>query len=149
MKISFDLDDTIIPGSKIFETEQQTLFQKLLGLESIRKGTIELFNELKRRNHTVGIYTTSFRSCVRIKLLFLLNGFSPDFIINQKRHLQKLNKSNIQCSKYPLAFNIDLHVDDSKGVEIEGRQHGFQTLIIDEHQPEWVNRVLEKSPTMP
>jgi hypothetical protein len=145
MKISFDLDDTIIPGSKIFETEQQTLFQKLWGLESIRKGTIELFRELKNRNHTVGIYTTSFRSCVRIKLLFLLNGFLPDFIINQNRHLRKLNKTNIRCSKYPLAFNIDLHVDDSRGVEVEGRKYGFRTLIIEEQCVEWVNLVLEQS----
>src|SRR5665213_2799318 len=101
MKISFDLDDTIIPGSNLFETEPQTLLQKLLGIEHLRKGTIELFRELKKRNYTVGIYTTSFRSCLRIKLLFLLNGFLLDFIINQKRHLRKLNNSSIQCSKYP------------------------------------------------
>jgi hypothetical protein len=141
MKISFDLDDTIIPGSKIFQTEQQTKIQKLLHTESIRIGTIGLFKELKKQNHTVGIYTTSFRSILSVKFLFLLNGFSPDFIINQKRNLRELNKSSMSCSKYPPAFNIDLHVDDSKGVEIEGQRHGFKTVIIDEHQPDWVNHV--------
>jgi len=142
MKISFDLDDTIIPGSKVFETERQTLFQKLLGVERIRKGTIELFKELKKQDHKVGIYTTSYRSCTKIKLLFLLNGFLLDFIINQKRHLLKVNNGNIHCSKYPLAFNIDLHIDDSRGVEIEGERYGFRTIIIDEQQPEWNNIIL-------
>lgn len=142
MKISFDLDDTIIPGSKTFETEQQSLLQKLLGMEPIRKGTIELFRELKKRGHTVGIYTTSYRSYTKIKLIFLLNGFSLDFAINQKQHLHKLKSYSISSSKYPLAFNIDLHIDDSRGVEIEGQRYGFQTIIIDEGQPEWFNFVL-------
>jgi len=144
MKISFDLDDTIIPGSKVFETERQTLFQKLLGTELIRKGTVELLKELRKRGHTVGIYTTSHRSYGRIKLLFILNGFWVDFVINQKRHSQKLNNSGVHCSKYPLAFNIDLHIDDSKGVEIEGQKYRFRTLIIEEQQPEWRNLVLNK-----
>src|ERR1700760_3054133 len=96
MKISFDLDDTIVPGIKTFETEKRTLIQKLFGLESIRRGTIELFRELKKRNHTVGIYTTSFRTRLRIKLLFISNGFLPDFIINQKIHLRELKDSSIQ-----------------------------------------------------
>ncbi len=144
MKISFDLDDTLIPGSKIFQTERQTLFQKLLGMEHIRKGTVELFKELKKRNHTVGIYTTSFRSCMGIKLLFLLNGFLLGFIINQRRHLRRLNSKGIQSSKYPPAFNIDLHVDDSKGVEVEGQRYGFKTIIIDEHQTGWVSLVLKR-----
>ena len=113
-------------------------------MEQIRKGAVELFKELKKLNHTVGIYTTSFRSCVRIKLLFLLNGFLLDFIINQRRHLRKLDSGSIQCSKYQAAFNIDLHVDDSCGVEIEGQRYGFQTIIIDQEQSEWVNLVLKK-----
>jgi hypothetical protein len=58
MKISFDLDDTIIPGLKTFETEQQTFLQKLCGIEKLRKGTIQLFRELKANKHQVGIYTS-------------------------------------------------------------------------------------------
>lgn len=65
-------------------------------------------------------------------------------MINQKRHLRKMYKSEIQCSKYPPAFKIDLHVDDSKGVEIEGEQYGFQTIIIDEEYPDWVKLVLQR-----
>ena len=37
MIISFDLDDTLIPGTKTFETEDQNLIQKLTGIERIRK----------------------------------------------------------------------------------------------------------------
>lgn len=143
MKISFDLDDTIIPGIKTFETEQETLLGKLLGVGPIRIGTIGLFAELKKRNHSVGIYTTSFRSYWRIKLLFLLNGFSVDFIVNQKRNLRALRNLDVQCSKSPLAFDIDLHVDDSKGVEIEGQRYGFKTLIIDEKLADWSVFVLQ------
>ena len=148
MKISFDLDDTIVPGNKSFTTEHQTPFQKLLGIEPIRIGTIKLFKELKRRNHEIGIYTTSFRSFFRIKFLFLSNGFVVNFIINQKSHSRKLNEENIQCSKYPPAFNIDLHIDDSIGVEIEGQKYGFETIIVDEREPDWVNLILKRSELM-
>lgn len=144
MKISFDLDDTIIPGNKTFPIEKQSFTQKLLKLEHVRQGTIELFKELKKRNHKVGVYTTSFRSKTRIWLLFSLHGFSPDFIINQKANLQKLGKGATKYSKYPVAFNIDIHIDDSKGVELEGREYGFETIIIDEHHPDWANHILEE-----
>ncbi|GAB2687112.1 hypothetical protein GCM10027037_06590 [Mucilaginibacter koreensis] len=53
-----------------------------------------------------------------------------------------ISSSGIQSSKYPLAFNIDLHVDDSKGVEMEGQRYGFCTVIVDEQQAEWGNFIL-------
>lgn len=143
MKISFDLDDTLIPGIKNFETEPQTFVQRLFGVEKIRKGTIELFKELKNRNHSVGIYTTSFRSATKIKLTFLLNGFSVDFIINQQRHLNELGERQNRPSKYPTIFGIDIHVDDSKGVEMEGEKYNFKTIIIDENQLNWTKKILE------
>jgi hypothetical protein len=145
MKISFDLDDTIIPGLKTFETEPQTFVHRLFGIEKIRKGTIELFRELKDRKHCVGIYTTSFRSKTKIKLTFLLNGFLVDFVINQQRHLKELNDRQSKPSKYPTIFNIDIHIDDSKGVEIEGEKYNFQTIIIDEKETNWTNIVLERT----
>ena len=46
-------------------------------------------------------------------------------------------------SKYPPAFGIDLHVDDSPGIAIEGEQHGFRVLVIASDDPGWVTRVLE------
>lgn len=143
MKISFDLDDTIIPGIKTFETEPQTFIHRIFGIEKIRKGTIELFKELKKQNHIVGIYTTSFRSVFKIKLLFLLNGFSVDFIINQNKHLQALKNSQNKPSKYPSLFNIDIHIDDSKGVALEGEKYNFKTIIVDEDVESWKEFVLK------
>jgi len=144
MKISFDLDDTIIPGTKTFETERQTLLHQFLGLERIRKGTIELFAALRRDKHEIGIYTTSYRSEFNIRLTFLLNGFRVDFAINQQTHLDRLKYMQIKPSKYPNEFGIDIHVDDSKGVEMEGEKYNFRTIIIDENEPNWSNKILEK-----
>ena len=45
MIISFDLDDTLI--SNKFKIEKSNLFHQFLGAENLRKGTIDLFTELK------------------------------------------------------------------------------------------------------
>ena len=37
MRIAFDLDATLIPYQKEFETEKRSILQKLLGAEPIRK----------------------------------------------------------------------------------------------------------------
>ncbi len=144
MKISFDLDDTIIPGTKTFETERQTLVHRIFGLEKIRKGTIELFNELRSNNHKVGIYTTSYRTRFQIRLTFLLNGFNVEFAINQQTHLNRLKYMQIKPSKYPNEFDINLHVDDSKGVEMEGEKYNFKTIIIDEKDVNWSKMILQR-----
>lgn len=62
MIITFDLDVTLIPGTKQFETEKQNIFQQLTGQEKIRLGTLILFKELRKRGHSICIYTTSLRS---------------------------------------------------------------------------------------
>lgn len=59
MIISFDLDDTLIPGIKKFETEKRSISQKLCGIEKIRFGTIELMKSCKLQGHKIYIYTTS------------------------------------------------------------------------------------------
>lgn len=68
MTISFDLDDTLIPGQKRFEPEKISLLRRIAGVEPIRKDTILLFKELRSRGHQIYIYTTSFRSLASIKL---------------------------------------------------------------------------------
>ena len=149
MKISFDLDDTIIPGTKTFETEPQRFIHRLLGIEKIRKGTIELFRTLKDENHNIGIYTTSFRSFIKIKLTFLLYGCAVDFIINQQKHTQAMRKNQKQASKYPPIFGIDIHVDDSLGVAMEGNEYNFQTIIVGENQENWTDYIkigIQKNP---
>lgn len=142
MIISFDLDDTLI--SNKFELEKPNLFQRFFGLERIRKGTIDLFKELKKQKHQIYIYTTSYRSESRIKWTFYSYGISVDFVINQQKHQREINEKDIYCSKFPPIFNIDIHVDDSIGVEMEGLKYGFKTIIISETDENWTQTILSK-----
>lgn len=46
-------------------------------------------------------------------------------------------------SKFPPAFDIDLHVDDSEGVQVEGNDYGFHVVVVHPQDEHWVQRVLE------
>jgi hypothetical protein len=59
MTISFDLDDTLIPGVKTFPVEKQSWLQKMLGIEPVRAGTIELMKLLKSEG-TLYLYIHNF-----------------------------------------------------------------------------------------
>lgn len=142
MIISFDLDDTIIPGIKKFETEKRSILQKLCGIETIRLGTIELMKTLKLQGHHIYIYTTSLRPASRIRLTFYSYGIKLNKVINQKRHEAVLKAQSTFYSKYPPAFNIAIHVDDSKGVELEGNRFNFRTIIISEENLKWTEDIL-------
>lgn len=143
MIISFDLDDTLISKNK-FQLEKTNLFQQFFRIEGLRKGTIELFKEIKNRKHKIYIYTTSYRSESRIKWMFYSYGISVDFIINQQKHQKKIRKQNIYCSKFPPMYNIDIHIDDSIGVEMEGEKYGFKTIIISEKDEKWTQVILNE-----
>ncbi len=143
MIISFDLDDTLIPGTKQFETEKRNIFQQLTSQEKIRLGTIILFKELRTRGHLLYIYTTSLRSIAYIKLMFYSYGIPVDKIINQQKHNRTLREKQTMASKFPPAFDIDIHVDDSSGLKIEGDRFQFKTIIIHENDKNWVKTILE------
>jgi hypothetical protein len=143
MIISFDLDGTLIAQNK-FQLEKMNLFQQLFGIEVLRKGTIELFKEIKNRKHKIYIYTTSCRSESRIKWMFYSYGIPVDFIINQQKHQKKIRKLDIHCSKFPPIYHIDIHVDDSFGVQMEGEKYHFKTIIISEKDDNWANSTLNK-----
>lgn len=143
MTISFDLDDTLIPGTKTFETESRNLIQKLTGIERIRKGTIHLFRELRSRGHNIYIYTTSLRPTLKARLIFFSYGIPVDRVINQRCHDRKLKENRRRCSKFPPAFGIDIHIDDSPGLKIEGDKFNFKTIIIDEEDLNWSCKILE------
>jgi hypothetical protein len=143
MIISFDLDDTLIPGVKRFKTEPQSLLQRLWGIEKLRLGTIQLIKDLQKQGHTIFVYTTSYRTPIKIRLMFLSYGIKLDKIINQTIHQKTVGTS---CSKYPPAFSIDIHIDDSKGVEMEGERFNFKTIIITEDHPHWTAFILSTIP---
>lgn len=48
----------------------------------------------------------------------------------------------IGCSKYPPAFGIDMLVDDSPGVVLEGQRYGFRVIQISPEDEQWVKKVL-------
>jgi FMN phosphatase YigB (HAD superfamily) len=143
MIISFDLDDTLIPGTKQFETEKRNIFQQVTSQEKIRSGTIILFKELRARGHSIHIYTTSLRSIAYIKFIFYSYGIHVDEIINQQRHNSTLREKQTMASKFPPAFDIDIHVEDSPGLKIKGDRFQFKTIIIHENDKNWVNTILE------
>jgi hypothetical protein len=137
MKISFDIDDTLI-----FYDKSKNGSQKLLNGESLRKGTIDLLKDLQN-NHELWVYTTSLRTPWLLKLSFLLKGIKIERVINQTEHMKlckSLNISNIP-TKYPSKYGIDLHIDDSEGVVMEGEKYGFRVLRVDPEDLNWTTTI--------
>ena len=131
MKISFDIDNTLIPYSDEFEVHKVSSVLNLIASEKLRIGTKELFNSFQNNNHEIWIYTTSFRPIWKLKLIFAKYGLFPSGFINQDINQIQLKGHGISASKNPNIFGIDLHIDDSPGVRIEGGKFGFETLIIE------------------
>ncbi len=76
--------------------------------------------------------------------MFLAHGIPVDFVINQQMHEKKIRNKGKNISKFPPEFGIDVHIDDSAGVETEGKKFGFKTIIVSVSDKDWVNTVLKK-----
>lgn len=139
MRISFDIDDTIIFYDKSLNGKD-----RLLNGEFLREGTLSLFKELQKE-HELFLYTASLRTPWLLKLSFWLKGIKLGGVINQDVHesLRKELNLNDFPTKYPSRFGIDLHVDNSKGVLLEGRKFGFRVLLVDEEDKDWTLSVKE------
>lgn len=140
MNISFDLDSTLIPHGNEFEAEKRSFLAKLIGIEELRKGTSKLVSKLQKEP-TIHIYTTSFRSKFKIRLMFFYYGIKVGKIITQSENQKILRNRNIKSSKYPPAFGFDLHIDDSKGVGMEGEKLNFKTIIIKQNDIDWTSKI--------
>ena len=141
MNISFDLDSTLIPNGKEFETEKRNGIAKLLGIEEIRKGTDELISDLQRQGHKVHIYTTSFWTKGKIRRTLKYYGIKVNRIVTQTENQKVLKSRNINSSKYPPAFDFDLHIDDLKGVGIESERFDFKVIIVDPTDKNWIGKI--------
>lgn len=142
MTISFDLDGTLIPFQKDdFPTEKRQWWQRLLGIELIRKGAVSYVKKLRKEGHRVGIYTTSHRSPIWIFFQLLTYEVRVDFIVNESLNRRTLKNHQIRSSKHPPSFNIDLHIDDQKGVEMEAFKFNFKTLIIHTKDLNWTRDI--------
>jgi hypothetical protein len=140
MRIAFDLDNTLIRCGYDFPLEQPTrrLWAKLLGGEPLRLGVVAVAEYCQQRQWEVWVYTTSYRNHWYIRKLFWLHGIRVAGVINQHRHNQEVT---VRCTKHPPTFNIDLLIDDSEGVRLEGEKHGFRTLVIQPQDTNWEVKV--------
>ena len=140
MRIAFDLDGMLIPapGSPM-AVEQLGPLARLISREQIRAGAPGLLTALRRRGHETWLYTTSYRSPMRLRAWFAAFGVRLDGIVNQVHHQAIVPRA--VSSKYPPAFGIDLLIDDSEGVVLEGRRHGFAVLHVVAHDMAWCSRV--------
>lgn len=140
MRISFDIDDTII-----FYDKSRNGKDRLINGEYLRHGTLDLFKKL-HKEHELFLYTASLRNPMILKLAFRLKGIKLKGVINQDEHEELRKSSSIRPfpSKYPSRFGIDLHFDNSAGVKLEGEKHGFNVVVIDEYDEEWTTRVLDE-----
>lgn len=142
MNISFDLDSTLIPNGTEFETENRSGIAKLFGIEEIRKGTSELILDLQNKGHKIHIYTTSFRSKRKIRRTLKYYGIKVNRIVNEKENRRILKSRNINSSKFPPAFDFDLHIDDLKGVGIESERFNFKVIIVEPTDKNWIEKII-------
>jgi hypothetical protein len=146
-RISFDVDDTLVCHGAAALREDSWIpacIRRWLG-EPLRLGTCALVRELRRRKCSVWIYTTSGRTPFHIRRWLLLHGIRVDGVVNSERHRQGLAVHGFSRlpSKFPPAFGIDLHVDDSEGVRMEGDAHGFRVVVVRPDDQHWARRVLD------
>jgi hypothetical protein len=146
MRISFDLDDTLICYGVGVASEPRLpwYFRLFLGDEPLRLGAPALMRRLQSRGWDVCIYTTSQRDPAAVRRWLRWHGVSVLTVINQDVHDSQLRPGprHRTPSKNPAAFRIDLHVDDSDGVRQEGEEHGFRVMIVSPDDPQWVEKVL-------
>ncbi|WP_054894157.1 MULTISPECIES: haloacid dehalogenase-like hydrolase [unclassified Pseudomonas] len=147
VRISFDIDDTLacLPHHSPEEHSKLPGFvHRWLG-EPLRIGTRALIRDLRRQGYSVWIYTSSGRTPSYIRRWLLLYGIRVDGVVNSDRHQHVLNVNGLQNppSKFPPAFDIDLHVDDSEGVRIEGDDHGFRVVVVCPKDKNWAQKVMD------
>lgn len=145
MRVSFDVDDTLVCRELGAPTDVGRFGISRWLSEPLRRGTRTLVQELRHRGCSVWIYTSSLRSPFHIRLWLFLHGIRVDGIVNDDRHRRELSGRRFERlpSKYPPAFDIDLHVDDSEGVRMEAEEHGFRVVIVRPDDDQWAQKVLD------
>lgn len=148
MRISFDLDDTLIISDKGSKYEEITLlWRKFFYKEKLRYGIKKLCKDLINLGYEICVYTTSNRSVNYIKRLFRLYGVKITIVINLEVHenIVQRNRKEIMPSKVPSKFGIDLHIDDDISVKQNGIQYGFNVLIIRKNDDNWCEKVISEA----
>ncbi|HLK58100.1 MAG TPA: hypothetical protein VKU00_16150 [Chthonomonadaceae bacterium] len=147
MRISFDLDDTLICYQKEVPSERGRIpfFLKPWINEPLRQGAPALMAELKRQGWEVCVCTSSYRSPMVVRLWLACYGIFVGRVINQdtyEAHLRRYPDPQ-PPSKNPRLFGIHLHIDDSEGVKREGEQYGFDVCVVSPEDANWTQSILE------
>ena len=131
MHISFDLDGLLVPHYPgEFPVEPRGRLARWRGVEPIRAGAPALWRVLRKRNHTLSIYTTSYRSTRGVRRTLRYYGIRVERIVTGRESEATLRRLGVSASKYPPAFGFDVHVDDAAGVRLEGERLGFETIVV-------------------
>lgn len=145
MRISFDLDEVLFVNPENYEIEPVPgWLHKRIFKERLRKGTVELINELQRRGFEVWIYTSSYRSERYLNSLFGGYGVKFDGIVNAARHEREVQAGRKQRlpQKVPPRYHISLHIDDEENIIRNAKTYGYRVMRVYEPDDEWVNKVL-------
>ncbi len=144
--LAFELDDTLIPSSPdMFDTEPpRNWWRRWFVQEHLRVGSNRLLSTLSGICE-LWVYTTSMRGSMYVRFLLGAYGGRIRGVVNGDRHMRWLKKQprHLRCPQYPPAYDIDLIVDDSEGVAVEGRQLGYQVLLIRPDDLDWTSKILK------
>lgn len=149
MRISFDLDDTIILRDGRGALNELPLPKPagVLYHERLRLGIVALCGRLRSDGWQVCVYTASVRPQWYIRGLFAQYGIPLDLIVNRCEH-----EKTVRCGwrhkapkKLPVMFNIDLHVDDDPRVHRYGEQYGFPVVLLEPTDAGWAERVWRRA----
>jgi hypothetical protein len=139
MRISFDLDDTLIcyhPGA-MHEPSRVRWWLRPWVHEPLRLGAVALLAELARE-HELWVYTTSHRHPWNVSWWLGCYGVRVQYVINQDRHERTFGRQG--RSKDPGTFGIHLHIDDSWGVWLENRFERNVCVVLP-NDPDWADKV--------
>jgi hypothetical protein len=143
VRISFDLDDTLICYGDGVECEPRLpwILRLFIRDEPLRRGSTRLLRELHDRGHELWVYTTSDRGARAVRWWLRAHGIHVSRMVNGTEHAKCFGQGS-SPTKRPHAFGIDLHIDDSEGVAIEGERYGFRVCVVEPSADDWVERVL-------
>ena len=88
MRISFDLDDTLIcyqPGVRQ-EPNRVPWWLRWWVNEPLRLGAVDLMRDLAATGHELWVYTTSYRDPAAVRWWFWWYGVKIRYVVNQSRH---------------------------------------------------------------
>jgi len=140
VRISFDIDDTLVCDLSVPTEQNLSRWRRWRYPERLRRGTRRLMTELTRRQCQIWLYTSSCRCPRYLKAWFTSMDIPIAGVVNFERHQQTVGLRG--PSKFPPAFGIDLHIDDSPGVAMEGESHQFAVLVVSPDDPAWTEKVL-------